>query len=68
MAMAAIPGATLRGPDGAALTVGAAVAAGSSPSLLLRPSASAARGRIMTALCFMWTRTPESCSGTAAGR
>lgn len=62
-AVAAGSGAVLRDTARAALTVGAAAPARSSPSLLLHPSAPAARGRIMTALCFMWTRTPESCSG-----
>lgn len=54
MAVAASPGATPHGIAGAALAVGAAVPAGSLPSLLLRLSAPAAWRQIMRALCFMW--------------
>lgn len=63
MAVAASPGATPHGIAGAALAVGAAVPAGSLPSLLLRLGARAAWRRIMRALCFMWRRAPESRSG-----
>lgn len=67
-AMAAGLGAALCGMARAALTVGAAVPAGSSPSQLLYLSALAAGGWMMTALCFMGMETSESCSGMAAGR